>query len=102
MLFLGKYEEFAPGMGFPSIKEHIHDAPYDTKNAVLRYLETGNIHMTTAARVVDVFTGKPTNRQIVHMNDGEYTWTTKVIYYIEKYNLRLPKDIEENILNKAS
>ena len=101
-LFLGKYEEFAPGMGFDSVEDHIHDKPYDTKQAILRYLKSGKVHMVTAARIVDIFTGKRTNHQLVHMNDGEYSWNSKLIYYIDEYNLRLPKEIEDNILMKAS
>lgn len=102
MLFLGKYEEFAPNMGFPSIREHLHKAPYSAKNDVLRYLKAGEVHMVTAAKIVDVITGEATKIPIVHMNDGKYSWNTKIIYYIEKHNLRLPKEIEEYILNKAS
>ena len=58
--------------------------------------------MVSAARVVDVITGEPTAIPIVHMNDGQYSWTTRIIYYIEKYNLRLPEKVEKTILNKAS
>ena len=35
------------------------------------------------------------------MNDRKYSWTTKVIYYIEQYHLRLPYYIESDILQKA-
>lgn len=101
MYFLGKYEEMVPGMGFPSMKDRLESAPYKTKEDILKYLKSGKAHIATAARVIDVYSGEDTFRPLLHLNDGEFSWTTKLIYYIEKYNLRLPADIEKRILEKA-
>lgn len=100
MVFLGKYDELAPGMGFPSMKDSFYEKPYPAKESVLNYLKSGKIHMVTAARMVDVFTGKITNLQNVHMNDGKYSWSSSLIHYIDKYNLRLPEEVETDILKK--
>lgn len=101
MIFIGKYDELAPGMGYPKMKDSFKAEPYSTKEDVLKYLRSGYAHIATAARIVDVISGNQTFLPLVHYNDGEYTWTTKLIYYIEKYNLRLPENIETSILNKA-
>lgn len=33
------------------------------------------------------------------MTDGKFTWNTTLAYYVENYNLRLPKDFEEHVLS---
>ena len=99
MIVLGKYEELAPGMGFPSMKKHMHAEPYDTKDAVLKHLRNGNIHMATASKIVDVLSGENTGLELVMMNDGKYSWSSKIPYYVEKYNLRLEKEFEDHILS---
>lgn len=101
MMFLGKYEELAPGMGFPFMRDSLEAGPYSTKADVLKHLRSGKVHIATAARIIDVFSGEATNHQLIHMNDGEYSWTSKLIYYIDNYNLRLPPDVEANILSKT-
>jgi len=32
------------------------------------------------------------------MNDGKYTWRSDVIYYFEKYNLKLPDEFVKEVL----
>lgn len=98
VIIIGKYNEFAPDMGFPSIKEHIQKEPHKSKDAILKHLRNGNVHMVTASRIVDVFSGETTNIELVFMNDGKYSWSSKIPYYVDKYNLRLPKDFEDHIL----
>lgn len=101
MVFLGKYDELAPGMGFPAMKDNLSPEPYKTKPLVLKYLQSGRAHIATAARIVDVYSGETTNFTLLHLNDGEFSWTTKLIYYIDRYNLRLPAEIENKILEKV-
>lgn len=100
VILLGKYEEFAPNMGFPSIKEYLQDEPYESKAAVLEYLNNGNVHMVTASKITDVFTGKKVNAELVYMDDGKYSWSSKLPYYVDKYNLRLPEEFEKHVLKQ--
>lgn len=100
MIILGKYDELTPGMGFPSIIPHLNKEPYEGKETILNYLNNGRVHIVTASRFIDVFTNKRVNRELVHMNDGEYFWTSKIPYYVEKYNLRLPEDFEKHVLEQ--
>ena len=39
------------------------------------------------------------NIEVIFMNDGKYSWTSTLIYYVEKYNLRLPLEFEKYVLN---
>ena len=36
------------------------------------------------------------------MNDGIYSWSNDLAYYVEKYNLRLPADFVNHVLNQSS
>ena len=33
------------------------------------------------------------------MNDGVYTGFNTLVYYVDKYNLRLPEDFEKHVLS---
>ena len=98
MILLGKYDEFASGMGFPSIKDFISDTPYKNKDIIISYLNHGLIHMVTTSLFIDIFTGEQTYRALFYMDDGTYSWSSKLPYYVEKYNLRLPKDFEDHAI----
>lgn len=101
MIVIGKYDELAPGMGFPSIKEYMQAEPYKSKAAVLKHLRGGNVHMVTASKVVDVLSGETTNIELVYMDDGKFSWSSKIPYYVDKYNLRLPQEFENHILSDS-
>ena len=98
MIFVGQYEEFSPGEGYPSIKEHIQEKPHKSKAAILKHLRNGHACMATASRFVDVLSGEKTNVELIFMHDGKYAWTSKIPYYVEKYNLELPEDFVNHIL----
>lgn len=91
MIIIGKYDEFAPGMGYPSVKDDCGKHPHQSKGKILEYLRSGNIHMVTASRIVDVFTGETTSNELFFMNDGMYSWSSKVTYYVEKIQLEPPE-----------
>ena len=99
MIILGKFNEFAPNMGFPSINDYLMDKPYDSKEKIIDYMLNGSVHMVTASKPIDIFTGNVINYDLVFMDDGEYSWTSKLIYYVDKYNLKLPEDFINHIMN---
>ncbi|MBR5546919.1 MAG: hypothetical protein IKU70_08040 [Clostridia bacterium] len=103
MIFLEQYDELFPGMGFSSMRDSLCSSSYPGEAEILEYLRNGNVHIATAARLYDCFTQECISGYgcLVHMNDRKYSWTTKVIYYIEQYHLRLPYYIESDILQKA-
>lgn len=100
MIILGKYEELMPGQGFPRMEASFEEKPYTLKTEILEYLEKGDVHMVTASRVVDIFTGEVTSVELVYRNDERFSWSSKVSYYVEKYNLRLPREFEDHVLWK--
>ena len=100
MILLGKYEELGPGMGFPSMKEFFAPEPYDGKERIVDYLMNhGTVCMVTASVVRDVFTGESAGYDKKFYEDGEFSWCNSLAHYVKKYNLRLPKEFENKVLN---
>ena len=70
----------------------------ESGNLVPDCLKNGNDDMVSLMASKDVITGEPIPMTMKGMNDGEFTWLNTLAYYVEKYNLRLPKEFEEKIL----
>ena len=82
----------------PSLKDNIDKKPYENINIVLNHLKSGEIVACAAGRARDVFTDKTITEELKLMTDGKYEWRSDIIFYVEKYNLRLPDDFEEHCL----
>ena len=91
-----QYKEFGADTE-NSIKDHFLDEPYKQKEAVVFYLRnTGEIVCVACGRGTDAITGDPIpggSKRII--NDGEYSWNSDLVYYVEKYNMRLPREFED-------
>lgn len=98
---LGKYDELSPGMGYPSMKLSMEKNEYSGKKAIINYLKNGNVHMASASLIKDVFTGENAGGYKLFMDDGIYSWCSSLIYYVDKYNLRLPEDFETHVLKNS-
>ena len=99
MIYIGKFKEFNPNYDFPSIRDCFSEQPYEGQNRIIDYLKHGNRDMVRFSSSKDVITGEPIPMQVIGMNDGEYTWFNTLAYYVERYNLRLPREFEEKILS---
>lgn len=101
MISLIRYDEFAKGMGFPSLKDFVQPERYPGQDDIVKYLYSAEGGMVSMTRLIDVFTGEPINQEVVFMNDGVYRWISTLAYYVNHYNLRLPKEFEDHVLNKV-
>ena len=99
MISLIQYDEFGANMGFPSIKDFFQSKRYEGQDKIIQYLKNGKCTMASPGRAVDVITGEVIDIEVIFMNDGKYSWTSTLIYYVEKYNLRLPLEFEKYVLN---
>ncbi len=99
MIYIGKYKELCKNPEYPSIKDFFEKNPYPGKDKVVFYLKHGNIDLARMERARDVITGELINMEMLGMNDGEFTWFNTLAYYVEKYNLRLPREFENKIVN---
>lgn len=98
MIFLMMYDEFGKNMGLPSIKDSFSTEPFPGKNAIVSYLQRGRKTYASTGIPVDVISGEAISGEECGMTDGEYSWLSTLPYYVEKYNLRLPKEFEEKVL----
>lgn len=98
VIFVGRYKELNPSYNFPSMVESFEKSPYEGKDRVIQYLKNGIEDMVSLSAPTDVISGAPIHMTMKGMNDGEYTWFNTLAYYVDKYNLRLPKEFEDKIL----
>ncbi|MDO5564110.1 MAG: hypothetical protein Q4F88_02630 [Eubacteriales bacterium] len=85
-----------------SIKDYISDNEASNKKEIINYLNQGICIAACCGVSEDVI--NPNNGIIGVPDvlvDGKYQWYRDIIYYIEKYNLKLPKEfIEYAKINK--
>jgi len=101
MIYIGSYEELIPGKGYDSLRDHMEASPYPHQETIVNYLRSGEMDMFSLQLPKDVFTGQRIPGEKLGMNDGVYTWWNTLAYYVEKYNLRLPKNFEEHVLRQT-
>ncbi len=100
MIFLGQCRELSHNADMPSIKSLIQKKELENKKKILKYLRNGSKGATAAGVAYDVLTGEPIQGEFCCFNDGEYVWRSDIIYYVEKYNLKLePSFIKKCIEN---
>ena len=83
-----------------SMKDLISDTSIKEKEIVLKHLKSGTMEAVYFSYAKDVLTGGFIGEQIMY-NDGKYRWFTDTIYYFEKYNVKLPDDFIEHVLNQS-
>lgn len=101
MTRLCNYTEYGADNGI-SMKHHFESKPYLGKEKIILYLKNkGKLTMVRMEMAKDRLTGEQIKgmRDLGLFTDGEYSWWNDLAYYVEKYNLRLPKEFEEHVLN---
>ena len=73
---------------------------YPHKEEIIQFLLNGTVELVRVSWVKDVFTGEYIPTPVRVMKDGEYCWSNVLAWYVDKYNVRLPRDFEEYILSK--
>ena len=95
------YNEYGPGMGFPSMKQSMLDKPYTGQDKIIAYLKRGRKTYAAAGRAYDFFTGEAIPGENCGMTDGTFSWVSSLSYYVERYNLRLAPEFEKYVLSKG-
>lgn len=93
-----RFDEYGPGMGFPSMKQSMEEKPYDGMDRIVEYLKNGKKTYAAGGPEHDFFTGKVIPGERCGMTDGEFSWASSLAYYVERYNLRLPPEFESHVL----
>lgn len=101
-MFLCNFTEYGSDNGI-SMRDCFQKEPYLGKEKIVSYLKNnGEATAATAGVSKDRLTQERIKgeRGLVHYTDGVFTWISDLAYHVEKYNLRLPKEFEEHVLNK--
>ena len=72
------------------------------KAAVLEYLRKGKTAAAVAGAMKDAVTGERTGVEYTWLMDDVYTWSTELIYHVEKYDCQLPRDFLTHIESRIN
>lgn len=89
---VGKYKEIDNGDELPSLLDNITNEEIHEKQKVLSYMKCIRPDAYAPASLTDCITGERMDIALYSCHDGIYHWRSDIIYYFEKYNLRLPDD----------
>lgn len=98
MNIVGKFREIYKDDSLPSIKDSIQNKSISEKERILHYLKSAKKGAFSPGNIKDVITGEKISGEFCCYSDGEYAWRSDIIYYVEKYNLKLDSDFIKHIL----
>ena len=101
MIGLGKYKEIYKDNSLPSVLDNISEKEIPQKNVVLRYLKSHKPTAYSPQECFDVVSGEKINEPLSCMDDGVYYWRSDLIYYFEKYNLKLLDEFVDYVIAKT-
>lgn len=98
-----RFREFPFGFrGDPSMRDAMAPEPWQNQDKVLEYLRSGLVlGVTMGADLADWFDRPNKANPIINgefeggttcMTDGTWFWYAGLIYFIEKYNVRVPEE----------
>lgn len=102
MIRLCDFTEYGSDNGI-SMRDCFQKEPYPGKEKIVSYLKNnGKATLASSAIARDLLTNERIKGeyQLVVYDDGKYSWWSDLAYHVEKYNLRLPKEFEDYVLNK--
>lgn len=94
-------ERFDPELakGYPRMADHFSDEPAPCKERLCYFLKhAGILYIASGSHFKDVFTGEDTGIMSSVRNDGVYSWSPDLAWYVEKYGLSLPDDFVEHAM----
>ena len=99
MRYIG-YEEIDKGHNFPKLVDSLEKKSYPHKEAIVDFLKNGKEEFVQMSRAKDIFNGEVIPGEVLVMSAGDFYWSNELCWYVDKYNLRLPSDFENYILEK--
>jgi hypothetical protein len=109
---VARFREFPFGTANdPSMRDSTAAEPWEDQDKVLGYLRSGAIvaHPMGAdltdwfdrpSRANPVIDGKPLGG-VTPLTDGEWFWPAGLIHFIEKYNVRVPREFVEHAARRG-
>jgi len=99
MIVIGKTCEVYKDNKYPSIKDLINK-PIKEKIKIIEYMKNCKIEAASPAIVTDLINNKNKFTELYIMTDDKYAWRSDVIYYVEKYDMELPEEFIQHVLNQ--
>lgn len=99
MIIIGKFREIYKDDSCPSIFSAIREGTPEAKEKIILYMKNATVSAFAPGFVYDVIDGKHRIGNLKCYTDGKYLWRSDIIYYFDKYNLELPKEFVDHILN---
>lgn len=85
----------------PSIVERSEKAPYYGIEKIINFLDSrGEIGIVSADVPRDLITGERIDGELYTRKIDGFSWWSDLSYHVKKYNLRLPKEFEDYVLNQ--
>ncbi len=97
MIVVGRFREIYKDDSLPSIYDFVSEKHYKDKDLVLKYLKNGKKSAVAPAKVKDVIAKEYINIELCCYTDGCYAWRSDLIYYVDKYNLKLDDGFVKHI-----
>jgi hypothetical protein len=72
------------------------DQPQESEDRILKYLRSGKQIVAVAGLASDVLTGNIIGPPNV-FTDGEWTWTSDAIHYVQQYHVRIPAEFKNHM-----
>lgn len=100
-LILNNFKEYG-AENAPSIIEACAKESYNGKEKIVRFLkEKGEVGLATAKSPFDRVTGERIVGELVTRETDKFIWWSDLAYHVDKYNLHLPKEFEDYVLNHS-
>ena len=92
------WKEFNP-MANRSMKDDFKNTPSPFCQKIIEYLNNGEVALVSPSCATDIFSGERICQTSCILTDGEFSWLNTLGYYVKKYNLQIPKELEDKIIN---
>ena len=84
-----EFREMFQNDQLPSIQELISDEAPENKEQILKHLKSFKVHAVAPGIMRDCITKERIPGALCSYNDGEFYWRSDMIYYFERYNIKL-------------
>ncbi len=93
----GFFRELGHGdPGGESLRSLVSDEPLSHATEIASYLSQGEVLIACPGIVHDVLDpDKPVIGPPDILTDGEWAWPRDLLYYVSKYNVRIPEELEQ-------
>lgn len=83
--------------GKPQFKYKFAKGKYKGQDKIIDYMKSAIAYGARPEILYDAFSNKAIPNESLVMTDGHFRWSSELLYYVENYNLILPKEFVDII-----